>query len=100
MIKLKDILLENAKLANIAGDLIGNDVDLVINNYIDWLESNLEDLEADGDLTARQRFDTVLKARFALMDAEADDVVAYILRHHGESMNPSSELLQFIKKFV
>ena len=80
--------------------LIGSDSDLVATNYISWLEDNLEELEAAGDMTLRQRFDTVLKARFALMDSEADDVVAYIMRQHGASMHPESELLTFIRKFM
>ena len=80
--------------------LIGSDSDLVATNYISWLEDNLEELEAEGELTARQRFDTVLKARFALMDSEADDIVAYIMRQHGASMHPESELITFIQKFL
>jgi hypothetical protein len=73
---------------------------LVATNYISWLEDNLEELEAEGELTSRQRFDTVLKARFALMDSEADDIVAYIMRQHGASMHPDVELLTFIRKFM
>ena len=80
--------------------LIGSDSDLVATNYVSWLEDNLEELEAEGELTARQRFDTVLKARFALMDSEADDIVAYIMRQHGASMHPESELITFIQKFL
>ena len=97
MIRLKDILNEDTRSQAIR--LIGNDADLVANNYVSWLEDNLEDLEDSGDMTARQRFDTVLKARFALMDSDPDDIVAYIMRHHGASMHPTSELIQFIKKF-
>jgi len=80
--------------------LIGSDSDLVATNYVSWLEDNLEELEAEGELTARQRFDTVLKARFALMDSEADDIVAYIMSQHGASMHPESELITFIQKFL
>ena len=89
-----------ASIQSQAISLIGSDSDLVATNYISWLEDNLEELEAEGELTARQRFDTVLKARFALMDSEADDVVAYIMRQHGASMHPESELLTFIQKFL
>ena len=80
--------------------LIGNDAHMVATNYVSWLEDNLEELEAEGELTARQRFDTVLKARFALMDSEADDIVAYIMSQHGASMHPESELITFIQKFL
>tara|TARA_R110002153_G_scaffold47378_3_gene133798 strand:- start:7 stop:513 length:507 start_codon:yes stop_codon:yes gene_type:complete len=83
-----------------ATQLIGDNVDLVAANYVSWLEDNLEELEERGELTARQRFDAVLKARFALMDSEADDVVAYIMRQHGASMHPESELITFIQKFL
>ena len=79
---------------------IGNDAHMVATNYVSWLEDNLEELEAEGELTARQRFDTVLKARFALMDSEADDIVAYIMSQHGASMHPESELITFIQKFL
>ena len=93
-------LVPAASAQSQAISLIGSDSDLVATNYISWLEDNLEELEAEGELTARQRFDTVLKARFALMDSEADDVVAYIMRQHGASMHPDVELLTFIRKFM
>jgi len=83
-----------------AMQLIGSDVDLVAANYVSWLEDNLEELEEQGELTAQQRYDAVLKARYALMDSEADDVVAYIMRQHGASMHPESELITFIRKFL
>jgi|TARA_R110002012_G_scaffold49437_4_gene127905 hypothetical protein len=80
--------------------LIGTDSDLVAANYVSWLEDNLEDLEEQDELTAQQRYDAVLKARYALMDSEADDIVAYIMRHHGASMHPKNELVTFIRKFL
>ena len=92
--------LDNESAQSQAIRLIGNNADLVAANYVSWLEDNLEELEAAGDMTLRQRFDTVLKARFALMDSEADDIVAYIMRQHGASMHPESELLTFIRKFM
>tara|TARA_R110000868_G_scaffold212622_2_gene462507 strand:- start:714 stop:1238 length:525 start_codon:yes stop_codon:yes gene_type:complete len=92
--------LDNESAQSQAIRLIGNNADLVATNYVAWLEDNLEELEAAGDMTLRQRFDTVLKARFALMDSEADDIVAYIMRQHGASMHPESELLTFIRKFL
>tara|TARA_R110001606_G_scaffold19725_5_gene72246 strand:+ start:174 stop:680 length:507 start_codon:yes stop_codon:yes gene_type:complete len=101
---LKDIYAaaheRDASTQQQATQLIGDNVDLVAANYVSWLEDNLEELEERGELTARQRFDAVLKARFALMDSEADDVVAYIMRQHGASMHPESELITFIQKFL
>ena len=104
MTYLKDIYAaaheRDASAQQQAIQLIGDNVDLVAANYVSWLEDNLEELEERGELTARQRFDAVLKARFALMDSEADDVVAYIMRQHGASMHPESELITFIQKFL
>ena len=97
---MDDPAFDNESPQSQAIRLIGNDSDMVATNYISWLEDNLEELEAEGELTARQRFDTVLKARFALMDSEADDVVAYIMSQHGASMHPESELIKFIRKFL
>ena len=101
---LKDIYAaaheRDASAQQQAIQLIGDNVDLVAANYVSWLEDNLEELEERGELTARQRFDAVLKARFALMDSEADDVVAYIMRVHGASMHPETEIIPFIRKFI
>ena len=97
---MDDPSMDNESAQSQAISLIGSNSDMVATNYISWLEDNLEELEAEGELTTRQRFDTVLKARFALMDSEADDIVAYIMSRHGASMNPERELIAFIQKFL
>jgi len=91
---------ERESVESQATRLIGNDSNLVAANYVSWLQDNLEELEEQGELTAQQRYDAVLKARYALMDSEADDIVAYIMRVHGASMNPSNEIIPFIRKFI
>jgi len=100
MIRLKHLLAESSDVTKQAIQLIGNDVDLFVHNYIDWLDENLDDLVDSGDMIPQQKFDTVLNVRYELMDSEADDVVASIMRRHSDSFHPKTEVLQFIRKFI
>ncbi len=100
MIRLKHILAESSDITQQAIQLIGDDVDLFVHNYIDWLDENLDDLVDNGDMIPQQKFDTVLNVRYELMDSEADDVVASIMRRHSDSFHPKTEVLQFIRKFI
>jgi len=100
MIRLKHILAESSDVTQQAIQLIGDDVDLFVHNYIDWLDENLDDLVDNGDMIPQQKFDTILNVRYELMDSEADDVVASIMRRHSDSFHPKTEVLQFIRKFI
>ena len=100
MIRLKHILAESSNVTQQAIRLIGDDVDLFVHNYIDWLDENLDDLVDNGDMIPQQKFDTILNVRYELMDSEADDVVASIMRRHSDSFHPKTEVLQFIRKFI
>ncbi len=100
MIRLKHILAESSDVTQQAIQLIGDDVDLFVHNYIDWLDENLDDLVDNGDMIPQQKFDTILNVRYELMDSEADDMVASIMRRHSDSFHPKTEVLQFIRKFI
>ena len=100
MIRLKHLVAEQSDVTQQAIQLIGDDVDLFVHNYIDWLDENLDDLVDSGDMIPQQKFDTILNVRYELMDSEADDVVASIMRRHSDSFHPKTEVLQFIRKFI
>lgn len=58
------------------------DPDVFVETYLAWLEDLLSDLEDEGDIEGIKRFDTVLNARFALKNADVNDIVQYMKRKY------------------
>jgi hypothetical protein len=78
MIRLRDILLETAHEDVV--DLVRNNFDTVLGNYEEWLETQLDDLVDVDDITAWNRYDTLMKMRENSDSPE--EFVAYLKYRH------------------
>ena len=94
MIRLRDILTETAHEDVV--DLVRDNFETILSNYEEWLENKLDDLVDNEDITAWNRYDTLMSMRNNSDSPE--EFIGYLKYRH--KLFDTAQAYKFIERYL